>query len=88
MTDLITFFDINKNLAIYTGENIHGFYCYMGMTGAPTHLNCSSHIYQPFRNSSCNNNDIVSLQTVMVAVHVKQKVISELYVYFCVSYQH
>ena len=41
MTDLITFPEKNGKLAIYTGGDIHGIYCYLEIIGSPTTLTSS-----------------------------------------------
>ena len=43
MKDIITFHENNGKLAVYTGGNIHGLYCYLEIIGYPTTLTTSGH---------------------------------------------
>ena len=49
-TDLIIFLVKNVKLVVYTGGNIHGFYCYLEIIGSPTRFTTSfqsSHNFGP-----------------------------------------
>ena len=73
MTDLITFFDINKNLAIYTGENIHGLYHYLKFIGFLPIFNTSVQRSHHFGTSTSTNNDTGNLKPVITDIHIRQK---------------
>ena len=73
MTYLITLLDKNGKLAVYSGENIHGLYCYLEMIGAPTTLTTSiqrSHHSSPL---SSTINDTATIQSVIEALCMIQK---------------
>ena len=57
ITDLITLIDNSRKLAIYTGENIHGIYCYMEMIRSPITLTTSNQHSHNFGTSSSINNE-------------------------------
>ena len=65
ITYFITFLNNNGKLAIYTGVNIHGLYCYLYMVVAPTTLTASGQRSRHFVTSSYTNNDTETLQTVI-----------------------
>ena len=77
MTDLLTFFDNNGKYAVYTGVDIHGIYPYLEMIGSPTTLTTSGQSSHHFVHSSSRNNDAATLQTVIVALRTRQKIICE-----------
>ena len=60
MTDIITFLDNNRKLAIYKGENIHGIYFYLEIIGSPTNLNYLGKRSDNFVTSSSTNKIIYS----------------------------
>ena len=75
MTDIITLLENNGKLDVYTGGNIHGLYYYLDMIGVPTRLTASGQRYHHFGPSYSINNDTASLQTVIVALCIRQKTI-------------
>ena len=77
MTDLITFIDKNGKYAVYDGGDIHGIYCYLEMIGAPTTLTTSGHRSHNFGSSLSSNNDATTLQPVILALRMRQKLICE-----------
>ena len=77
MTDLITFLDNNGKSAVYTGGDIHGIYRYLDMIGDPTTLTTSGHRPHHFVPSSSSNNDAATLQPVISALRMRQKIICE-----------
>ena len=74
MTDLITFLDNNGKSAVYTGGEIYGIYCYLEMIGDPTTLTNSGHRSHHFGPSYYSNNDAATLQPVIAALRMRQKI--------------
>ena len=77
MTDIITFLENNGKSAVYTGGDIHGIYRYLEMIGAPTTLTNSGHSSHHFGPSSSSNNDAATIQSVISALRMRQKIICE-----------
>ena len=75
MVDLITFLDNNGNLDVYTGVNIHGFYCYLEIIGDPTTLTTSGHLSHYFGVSSSDNNDTENIQIFISDLCMRQNII-------------
>ena len=71
MTYLTKFLDNNVKLAVYTGVNIHGLYCYLEIIGAPTTLTTSGHRSHHFGPSYYTNNDTETLQPVIEYLQVR-----------------
>ena len=76
-TDIITFLEKNGKSAVYEGGDIYGIYRYLDMIGAPTTLTTSGHRYLNFCPSSSSNNDATTLQPVISALRMRQKIICE-----------
>ena len=77
MTDLIAFLDKNGKSAVYEGGDIHGIYHYLEMIGAPTTFNNSGHHSHHFDPSYSSNNYAATIQPVISALHMRQKIICE-----------
>ena len=77
MTDLITFVDKNGKSAVYEGGDMHSIYRYLEMIGAPTTLTTSGHRYHHFGSSLSINNDATTLQPVIAALRMRQKIMCE-----------
>ena len=75
MTDLITFLDNNRKLAIYTWVNIYGIYCNLEIIGYPNTLNISGQRSHNFGLPSSKNIDTSNIQLVISALRVCQKII-------------
>ena len=79
MTDLVTFLDKNGKSSVYMGGYIHGIYFYLEMIGAPTTLTTSGQRSNHFGLSSSSNNYAATLQPVIAALRMRQKIIFECY---------
>ena len=77
MIDLIILLDNNGQYAVYTGEDIHGIYCYLDMIGDPTTSTASGQRSHHFSPSSSIKNDAASLQPVIAALRTREKSICE-----------
>ena len=75
MKDLIIFLDNNGKSSIYTGGNINGLYCYLGIIAYPTTLKFSGRRSHHFVLSYYTNNDASTLQPVIVYIRIQQKFI-------------
>ena len=75
MIDPITLFNKNGKPYIYTGWNINGINHYLEMIGTPTNLTSSGQISHYFGTSSSINNNKASIQIVIIALCVEQKII-------------
>ena len=84
MIDLITFLYNNGKYDFYTGGNIHELYSYIETIEAPTTLTTSGQNSHHFGPSSSTNNNTSTIQPVIAALHMRQKIICE----FCVSIGH
>ena len=74
MIYLVTFLDKNGKSDVYEGGDIHGIYCYLEMIGAPTTLTTSGHRSHHFGPSYSSNNDSATLQPVIAALRMRQKI--------------
>ena len=79
MTALTTLFDKNIKYAVYTGEDIHGIYCYLEMIGYPTTLTTSGQLSHHYSPSYSINNDAETLQPIIAALRTRQRSICECY---------
>ena len=77
MADTTKLLDNNGKLAVYTGGNIKGLYCYIESIGSPITLTISSQRYHHFGPSSYTNNDTSTLQLVISDLYIIQKIICE-----------
>ena len=77
MTYLITFLENNGKSDVYTGGDILSIYRYLEMIGAPTTLTTSGHRSHHLGSSSSINNDATTLQPIIAALRVRQKIICE-----------
>ena len=75
MTDLLTFLDNNVKYAVHTGGDIHGIYRYLDTIGYPTVLTTSGQRSHHLGPSSSINNYAATLQPVIEALRMRQKVI-------------
>ena len=73
ITDIITFLDKNGKPAVYEGGDIHIIYRYLEMIGDTTTLTTSGHRFHHFGPSYSRNNDASTLQTVIAALFIRQK---------------
>ena len=77
MTDLITFPDKNVKSAVSSGGYINGIYRYIKMIVSPTTFTPSVQRSNRFCVSSSSNNDAATLQLVIAALCMRQKIICE-----------
>ena len=77
MKDLVTFLYNNGKSDVYIGGDIHGIYLYLEMIGAPTTLTTSVQRSRHFILSYYSNNNSATLQTVIAALRMIQKIICE-----------
>ena len=77
MTDLTTLLENNGKYAVSTGRNIHGLYHYIQLIESPTTLTTSGQLSYHFGPSSYTNTDTSTIQQVIAALRVGQKIIFE-----------
>ena len=79
ITDIITFLYNNGKSTVYTGGEINVIYRYLEMIGDPKTLTTSGQRSHHFGPSSSSNNYATTLQPVISALRMRQKVIYECY---------
>ena len=77
MKYLITFLDNKGKSDVYIGGYINGIYRYLEMIGAPTTLTTSVQRSHHFVLLSPRNNDAATLQPVIAALRMRQKIVCE-----------
>ena len=75
--NLITLLDKKRKSDVFMVGDINDIYCYLEMIGDPTTLTTSAQIYHHFRPSSSSNNDSATLQPVITALCIRQRIIFE-----------
>ena len=70
ITDLNTFLDNNGKLDVYTGENVHGLYCYLDMIISLNTYTTSDQRSNNFGPSSSTNIYTATFHPVLVALHI------------------